>query len=395
MDKPSTGSDLKKLSQDIHAAEFGAAVGCNDLSSVSVIDAANNAAVNTSSGHGIMAERALTLLDKIGGRDTANIGRDNAKDGADRIVNGTALQTKFYSSGKGCVDACFADKADGGMYRYINTDGTPMPVEVPQDMYDEAAARFAEKIADGKVPGVTDTADADKYVKASALTYDNARSLCRPLTKESLLYDAGTGITVCTAAMCVSAAAVLVMSLFKRQRPLKALVSALKAGLGVFAITFICHVLISQIARTEMFKSVYSLFETLLGSSKAVMNIARDINNGLCGLTGGAHVSAEAAVRQLAKILSAGVLINTVTLIVFLLPGFVLMLCRRMTPRMFGWRLIGLIIARICAFAALTAVAVLLSVFSGMPALVGTTIGLIAACAGSIYGQSIIMKKVG
>ena len=40
---------------------------------------------NTKTGHGEMAEEALTLLDKLQGRDAEVVGRTNEKNGADRV----------------------------------------------------------------------------------------------------------------------------------------------------------------------------------------------------------------------------------------------------------------------------------------------------------------------
>lgn len=57
-----------------------------------------------------MAEEALNLLDKLSGKDAKVIGRTNEKNGADRLVNGVEIQTKYYATGKGCVDACFLIK---------------------------------------------------------------------------------------------------------------------------------------------------------------------------------------------------------------------------------------------------------------------------------------------
>ena len=56
----------------------------------------NFARVNSKHGHGEMAEEALTLLDKLQGHEADVIGRTNEKNGADRIVDGAEIQTKYY-----------------------------------------------------------------------------------------------------------------------------------------------------------------------------------------------------------------------------------------------------------------------------------------------------------
>ena len=60
-------------------------------------------------GHGFAAESANDLYDRFTGKDAQIIGGDNAKDGADRIVNGTNIQSKYCSSGSKCIRECFRD----------------------------------------------------------------------------------------------------------------------------------------------------------------------------------------------------------------------------------------------------------------------------------------------
>ena len=45
-----------------------------------------------------MAEEAITLIDKFYGLDAKVVGRDNAKDGADRVIGDIFIQTKYYKS---------------------------------------------------------------------------------------------------------------------------------------------------------------------------------------------------------------------------------------------------------------------------------------------------------
>ena len=50
------------------------------------------------------------------------MGRTNKKDGADRLVDGVQIQTKYADSGRKCISDCF-DKTTGA-FRYFNPDGT-------------------------------------------------------------------------------------------------------------------------------------------------------------------------------------------------------------------------------------------------------------------------------
>lgn len=73
-------------------------------------------------GHGFAAERANNLYDNLTGKNSEIVGDDNAKNGADRIVNGVNIQSKYCNTGSKCVRECF----DNGKFRYYNPDGSPM-----------------------------------------------------------------------------------------------------------------------------------------------------------------------------------------------------------------------------------------------------------------------------
>ena len=50
---------------------------------------------STPRGHGFAAERANHLYDKLTGKDATLVGDDNAKWGADRLVDGVNIQSKY------------------------------------------------------------------------------------------------------------------------------------------------------------------------------------------------------------------------------------------------------------------------------------------------------------
>ena len=85
-------------------------------------------------GHGFAAERANTLYDRYTGHDARILGDDNAKNGADRLVDGVEIQSKYCKTGGKCISECF----ENGQFRYIGSDGKPMQIEVPSDKYESA-----------------------------------------------------------------------------------------------------------------------------------------------------------------------------------------------------------------------------------------------------------------
>ena len=113
---------------------------------------------NAKGGHGFAAEDANALHDKWQGKCVDKVGTDNSKNGADRIVNGVEIQTKYYASPEGSVNAAF----ENGQYR-----DPGMKLEVPKDQYDKAVQIMRERISSGKVPGVTDPNMAEQIVNTN------------------------------------------------------------------------------------------------------------------------------------------------------------------------------------------------------------------------------------
>lgn len=146
-------------------------------------------------GFGFAAEEANNFIDRLKGLDAEVVGYDNAKNGADRkIINRdgsvTVIQDKYYQSADGSVNAAF----EGGEYRYIKSDGKPMQLEVPADQYDDAVMLMQKKIEEGRVPTVSDPAEAESLVRKGSLTYKQAVNLTKAGNLTSLKYDATQGI---------------------------------------------------------------------------------------------------------------------------------------------------------------------------------------------------------
>lgn len=161
----------------------GIVAGAAVESSQIAIFAEQKAHTNTLAGHGEMAEEAINILDKLHGLGAKVVGRDNAKDGADRQIGDIFIQTKYYNSARGSLDACFSSET--GQYRYMR-DGKPMQLEVPKDQYQKVLDGFRKKIENGNVPGVTDPNEAVNIVRKGRLTYQQAVNLTKPGTIESL-----------------------------------------------------------------------------------------------------------------------------------------------------------------------------------------------------------------
>lgn len=202
---------------------------------------------NTPRGHGFAAERANHLCDLLDGKDAVIVGDDNAKNGADRMVDGVNIQSKYCNTGSKCIYECF----ENGRYRYYNTDGSPMQVEVPSDKYDDAVKAMAERIKKGQVPGVTDPAKAKDIVRKGNFTYEQAKNIAKAGTVESITFDSVNGAIISAYAFGLSAALTFAVSMWKGDSSEESLKAA-AAGLKVGGTTFLTAVLTGQLQKSAL-----------------------------------------------------------------------------------------------------------------------------------------------
>lgn len=126
-------------------------------------------------GHGFAAERANHLYDRLAGRDSRIIGGDNAKDGADRLLDSIYIQTKYHQNASATLSNCF----ENGKFRYYTDTGQPMQIEVPADQYDAILAKMKDYIHQGKIDGVSNVEYAMKIIKKVNLHINKPKILRR------------------------------------------------------------------------------------------------------------------------------------------------------------------------------------------------------------------------
>ena len=227
----------------------------------------------TPRGHGFAAERANNVNDVLSGKDAKIIGDDNARNGADRIVDGVKLQTKYCATPQASVNAAFED----GSYRYFNADGSPMALEVPKGQGAEAVKVMAKKIRDGKVPGVTDPNKAESLIREGSVTYEQACNIARFGTIDGLIYDAKNAcVQVVQSAHIIGIGAVIVFckNIWDGKNFDEALtdagISALKAG----GFVWLHSVIVSEVSKIGVKQTISETIgsnasKTLLGSSSS------------------------------------------------------------------------------------------------------------------------------
>lgn len=297
----------------VKAATVAAAATINSNGEVFV---EQRAAVNNPAGHGELAEEANNIIDRLQGHQAEILGRDNAKNGADRSVDGVLIQTKYYKTARGSLEACFDPGSH--QYRYLAKDGTPMQLEVPKDQYQQVLRGFEKKISQGKVPGVSDPRDAEKIVRKGKLTYDQAVNLTKPGTVESVTYDAATGAVTCSCAFGLSFLATTFMAYRETGDITGAVQSGIAAGVQVFGLSFAQHMVVSQLSRAGLSNALMAPSQAVVG--KLGFKASATIVNGLRALTGKTAISGAAASKQLAKMLRDNAVSAAVTLAVFSVP---------------------------------------------------------------------------
>ena len=315
-DDRAAGIDSELATVDDTGVKAAAVAAAATINSNGEVFVEQRAAVNKPAGHGELAEEANNIIDRLQGHQAEILGRDNAKNGPDRSVDGVLIQTKYYKTARGSLEACFDPSSH--QYRYLTEDRTPMQLEVPKDQYQQVLRSFEKKISQGKVPGVSDPKDAEKIVRKGKLTYDQAVNLAKPGTAESLKYDAATGAVTCSCAFGLSFLATTFMA-YRETRDITGAVQAgIAAGVQVFGLSFAQHMVVSQLSRTGLSNALMAPSQAVVG--ELGFKTSATIVNGLRALTGKTAISGAAASKQLAKMLRGNAVSAAVTLAVFSVP---------------------------------------------------------------------------
>ncbi len=263
---------------------------------------------NAHQGHGFAAEQANDLLDTLRGRDARILGNDNAKNGADRIVDGFLIQTKYCQTAQASVDAAFNQQTK--LYRYIDKNGMPMQLEVPSDQYDAALQIMRKKIAAGQVPGVTDPNDAVNLVRKGNVTYQTACNIAKAGTVDSLVFDAVHGSVIAVSAFGISTLITFAHSLWSGKSVEDAIDDSMYVGLKMGGSAFLSTVMASQITRTGLNLAIQ---QPLIGVIKALPPGVR--KSMVSVMKDGAFLYGRGTAGNLAKLWSS----NIITSIAFTL----------------------------------------------------------------------------
>lgn len=209
---------------------------------------AANRRFNAQQGHGYAAEYANHMIDRVRGKHAALVGQSNARDGADRKVGRTLIQTKYCRSPEATIRAYLT--RDYGV-RYKDLDGRPMKLEVPSDQYLEARKAMRRLVREGKLKGITED-QAAKCVIKGKVTYAQAERIAKAGTIEGLTYDAANGVLTAAGTAGISSAITFALSIWNGESLEDALQAACVAGLQVGGMAFATTVIASQLARRSV-----------------------------------------------------------------------------------------------------------------------------------------------
>lgn len=273
------------------------------------------AKLNGARGHGFAAERANHLNDLLHGRNAILKGDDFVKNGADRIVDGVNIQSKYCNSGSKCISECF----ENGRFRYVNPNGAPMQIEVPSDKYDDAVKAMKERIRRGQIPGVSNPEKAKDIVRKGAFTYEQAKNIAKAGTIESLAYDATNGIIVGATTFGISATINFAVSIWNGESFDIALEKATFTGLRIGGTAFASAILVGQLEKAGMHTVLMGTSQNivkLIGpkASATLVNIFRE---------SGTNIYGAAAMNNAAKLFRSNVITNVAAVVVTTAPDVI------------------------------------------------------------------------
>lgn len=263
-------------------------------------------------GHGFAAERANNLEDRLHGKKATIEGDNNVKNGPDRAIHQpdgakVLIQSKYCATGRTSINGCF-ENGGSGEFRYFDSNGKPMVIEVASDTIEDARKAMAGKIENGQVKGVTDPEKAKEIVQPGHFTYQQAKNIAKAGNLDSIIYDAKSGAVISLSAFGVSASITLAISIWNGEEPTVALKNAAFSGIKIGGTTLVTTVLASQIAKSSISGAMTPSFQALAKtlSPKAYAALANAFRSGTT-LTGGA------AINSAAKLLKGNAITAVVT----------------------------------------------------------------------------------
>jgi hypothetical protein len=216
----------------------------------------DNQVFNARQGHGFAAEKANNISDLFRGKSAKIIGGDNAKNGADRLVDGQLIQTKYCKTARDTAASFF----ENGEYKYKGMIG-----EVPKGQGDEVSKIIKEKILNGDVNGITDPNSIE--IIEGSVTYTQAENITKVGNIDSITYDIKTGVIECSCILGLSFACSFISQIRNGNELKDALYISSYMAVKTYGISIFRKEFITQIGRTELIKSIKTSVSWLVNQS--------------------------------------------------------------------------------------------------------------------------------
>lgn len=265
-------------------------------------------------GHGFAAEDANIFADKLHLTNVELTGTSYKANGADRIADGIPIQTKYYQTPAATVHAAF--DGETGRYRYQG-----QVLEVPKDQYAACVKLMQKKIAQGRVPGVTNPNRATRIVKQGDVTYTQARNIAKAGNIDSLVFDAKTQAVMTSYLFAISFAVHFARRKWNGAANADALNGAVESAVAAGGTTLITGILAAQILRSQA--AAIGAVATRTGVRTLVSSFGgKKIVEHLAHASLGKAVYGAAAVNHVAKLFRSNVITSAVATTVMTAPDF-------------------------------------------------------------------------
>lgn len=359
--------------------------GVASVASTKCINDTQWAKYHTKGGHGFAAEDANALADKLRGKHVEKVGVNNAKNGADRIVNGGCIQAKYCSTASKSIDVAF----ENGVYRYPT-----QVIEVPKDQYTDAVRIMRGRISRGQVPGVSDPNMAEQLVLKGHYTYDEAVRIAKAGNIDSIKFDIRTQAVACAFSCGLSFAINYAAAKSNGASHEDALRIATQQAAKSGITTMITGVATQQLLRTQVGRNFAALI------TKAIKPTVRTVMKSECGkqmvtktasVMAGKQVTGAAAANIATKALRTNAIVSTALFVGTTIPDTVKFCRGKISGRQFAENTTSNAASIGGSWVGASAGAAIGSaIFPG----VGTVVGGIVGGLGAGIGASLSVKKV-
>lgn len=212
--------------------------------------------MNMRQGHGYGAEYGNKTVDRILGKKVEGVQeKENGHhklNGADKIVNGQKVQTKYCKSAADTYRAGFKDSSH---------DYSGQLREVPRDQYDEIRRMLQKDIDDGKMNGIKPGTPAENFLKKGYFSYLQSCRIAAAGSIESVSVDLANGVITSMTSASISAIIIFASGIWQGKDVKEAAKDGIETAGRVIGKSAIIYTITMQVNRTNIWN--YALNDTM------------------------------------------------------------------------------------------------------------------------------------